>query len=67
MRELPEGYVRVSVLVSQREYEKLQRTATITPRKTMSEAVRYTMGWQYVPSGFLRAVGITRERNSQAS
>lgn len=59
-KELPEGYVRVSLLVTEAEYLRLQRTRKVTPRGTMSEAIRYTMGWTYVPHNFLRAAGITQ-------
>jgi hypothetical protein len=58
-RELPEGYVRVSVIMSEREFKDLKRTATVTPRQTFSEAIRYKMGLPYVPRGFLKAVGLS--------
>ena len=66
-KELPKGYVRLSVLVTEAEYERLQRTRTVTPRGTMSEAIRYTMGWTYVPHGFLRAVGLTHSKPKKKS
>ena len=59
MNDLPEGYVRVGVILSQNEYEQIKKAAAVTPRGTLSEAIRYKMGWRFTPYRLLQKLGVT--------
>lgn len=52
---LPPGFREVKVLVNDLEYEKLMRARALQPRGTVSEVIRTTMGWPYLPRGLPRA------------
>jgi len=56
LEELPEGFHKVSVLVTSSELENLKRVAAVTAEATASAAIRRALKWQEAPYGLKAAL-----------
>lgn len=61
---LPEGFRKVSVILSEREFERVRGSASLQPHGTYSEAVRALMG--LTPSPY-RLMARLREQAQQTN
>lgn len=61
--ELPEGFRKVSVVLTEKEFQQIRRDAALTGSGTYSAAIRQRLGWHETPYGIKTA--LRRKKESQ--
>lgn len=63
LTEMPEGFHKVSVLLSDVEFDNLKKVSLRTAEGTYSSAVRRALGWPEYPRGLkAKLVAMVHER-----